>query len=596
MAESPRPHDFVAPEPEEIAKFLPAYEVQAFIAKGGMGAVYMARQKSLDRQVAIKILPSHIGGDAYLRSQFESEAKNMAKLNHPNVVSVHDFGEYCDQPYIVMEMVRGKSLYHSARGKKVDARQAGRIVRDICHGLAHAHEQGILHRDLKPANVLLDPNRTPKIGDFGLARHIKDWATDKAYGTPGYTAPEVAGNPEAVGEAADIYSVGVILYELLTGELPVKPYEPATTLANCDPAFDQLILKAIDSNPVLRYQSAKEMAKAIDRVIQQDAPMPVANRIKPVVISAVPMAKIVQTTRQVEVRPASLQMAKIIPEPAVSSHSPESAPKKLIVGPISKGQTRYAAVPSTTGSGIISGDKMLYAGLLMLVLVILTIPLDWFRPVMEQLYDLLPLNDKAEEKTELIAIDPNVKAYLHDVELVGQKGNTGLVNLDGEKVLDWSVLSGASTGGDKDKMPAGSCFLYVSTKGRYNEAKKNDIPVFFEAGGKEYAPSVNTSNKMGAKPGNGWYIIIRAPKQTKGSILVNLYMLQEWCGFDVEVTLPNKEKVPFSVSALDAGVTHIPLEIPNVKGGKFYVVKITASKDTAGDFAMGLNAVVVEAR
>ena len=286
MSNSHKPHDFIPPEPEEINQFLPAYEVQAFIAKGGMGAVYMARQKSLDRQVAIKILPSHTGGDAYWRNQFEAEAKNMAKLNHPNVVSVHDFGEYGDQPYIIMEMVRGKSLYHSARGKKVDPRQAGRIVRDICYGLAHAHDQGILHRDLKPANVLLDPERTPKIGDFGLARHVKDWASDKAYGTPGYTAPEVAGKPEAVGEATDIYSVGIMLYELLTGKLPVKSYEPVAMVANCDSAFDQIILKAIDPDPALRFRSAKAMAKAIDGVIEHKAPLPLAKKIKPLVVEA----------------------------------------------------------------------------------------------------------------------------------------------------------------------------------------------------------------------------------------------------------------------------------------------------------------------
>jgi serine/threonine protein kinase len=594
MAESPRPHDFVAPEPEEIAKFLPAYEVQAFIAKGGMGAVYMARQKSLDRQVAIKILPSHIGGDAYLRSQFESEAKNMAKLNHPNVVSVHDFGEYCDQPYIVMEMVRGKSLYHSARGKKVDARQAGRIVRDICHGLAHAHEQGILHRDLKPANVLLDPNRTPKIGDFGLARHIKDWATDKAYGTPGYTAPEVAGNPEAVGEAADIYSVGVILYELLTGELPVKPYEPATTLANCDPAFDQLILKAIDSNPVLRYQSAKEMAKAIDRVIQQDAPMPVANRIKPVVISAVPMAKIVQTTRQVEVRPASLQMAKIIPEPAVSSHSPESAPKKLIVGPISKGQTRYAGQPRRSAYGILSDSKMLFVGLVLLVVVILTIPLEWLMPVTAHFDDIFSGDEKRLGRREFVALNSNVKAHLHDVELVGVKGDRGLVNLDAGKTLDWMVLNGASTGDKKNRMAGKPYRINVTTVGNYQEAKR-DIPVFFEMKGKEYAPGVNTSNKLGAKAGDGWSVLLRLPRGHEGSVLVTLYMLQEWCGFDVEVTLSSRRVVSFAVPALDPGVTRIPIEIPNAKGGGFYEIKIKA-KDATGDFAMGLNAVHVESR
>ena len=596
MSNSHQPHDFIPPEPEEINQFLPAYEVQAFIAKGGMGAVYMARQKSLDRQVAIKILPSHTGGDAYWRNQFEAEAKNMAKLNHPNVVSVHDFGEYGDQPYIIMEMVRGKSLYHSARGKKVDPRQAGRIVRDICYGLAHAHDHGILHRDLKPANVLLDPERTPKIGDFGLARHVKDWASDKAYGTPGYTAPEVAGKPEAVGEATDIYSVGIMLYELLTGKLPAKSYEPVAMVANCDSAFDQIILKAIDPDPALRFRSAKAMAKAIDGVIEHKAPLPLAKKIKPVVVEALPVAKIVASTKRVVVKPVSLKMAKIIPEPANFDHSQGSSPKKLIVGPIIQGQTRRGSPPKRSRYNIVSDNKVLFIAVVLLVIVILTIPSKWLYSVAEEWQDFLPSNDKPEEKKELVVLDSNVKAHLHEVALVGQKGDTGLVNLDGENTLDWMVLSGAATGGKKDQKAGKPYRITVTTQGRYQEVKKSGIPVFFESKGKEYTPNVSTSNKSGAKAENGWNVLMRLPKSHKGTILVNLYMLQEWCGFDVEVTLPNKEKVPFSVPALDAGVTHIPLEIPNAKGGKFYNIKITASKDTTGDFTMGLNAVVIEKR
>lgn len=268
MPKDPQAHNFVPPEIEEIAKLLPGYEIKEFVAKGGMGAVYRARQKSLDREVAIKILPGHFVQDAGLRAQFESEAKSMAKLNHPNVISVYNFGECDGQPFIVMEMVPGKSLYHSAYGIQVEPRQAGRIIHDICLGLAHAHQHGILHRDLKPANILLNPDRMPKIGDFGLARHITDHQSDKGYWTPGYTAPEVAQDPEAVNESTDLYSVGIMLYELIAGERPEDPYVPVATRVECDPAFDQIILKAIDPSPANRYSSAKDMAEAIDEVIK----------------------------------------------------------------------------------------------------------------------------------------------------------------------------------------------------------------------------------------------------------------------------------------------------------------------------------------
>lgn len=258
--------DFTPPELEEIAELLPAYEILSFIAKGGMGAVYMARQRSLDRDVAIKILPRHFGEDAEFRASFEAEAKSMAKLNHPNLISIYDFGQIDGMLYIIMEMVQGKSLYHSAYGKTIDPTEAGRIVSGICHGLAHAHKHGILHRDIKPANILLDPSASPKIGDFGLARPVGDHESDSSFGTPGYTAPEVIHNPAAVDESTDIYAVGAILYELLTSKLPDSNYTPAATLVHCNPKFDQIIRKAMHPTPVMRYRSAKAMAEAIESI------------------------------------------------------------------------------------------------------------------------------------------------------------------------------------------------------------------------------------------------------------------------------------------------------------------------------------------
>ena len=279
MSTDPTDSDFTPPELEEIAKLLPNYEIISFIAKGGMGAVYLARQKSLDREVAIKILPPHFGEDEEFRKSFETEAKSMAKLNHPNLVGIYDFGQVDGMLYIIMEMVHGNSLYFSAYGKTIDPEEAGRIVCEICRGLANAHEQDILHRDIKPANILLDLNASPKISDFGLARPVGDHESDTAFGTPGYTAPEVVHDPAAVDESTDLYSVGAILYELLTSKLPGKPYMPAANLVKCDPRFDEIIRKAMNSNPALRYRSATAMAKAIEEIINDKNKSSAANRL-----------------------------------------------------------------------------------------------------------------------------------------------------------------------------------------------------------------------------------------------------------------------------------------------------------------------------
>lgn len=267
MSTTESPTNFTPPTIEEISELLPAYEVHSFIAQGGMGAVYMASQKSLDRPVAIKVLPRHFGADPEFRDSFEAEAKSMAKLNHPNLIGVYDFGQVDGLLYIIMELVQGKSLYHSAYGKNIAPAEAARIVRDICLGLDNAHQQGILHRDIKPANILLDPNASPKIGDFGLARPVSEHEKDSAFGTPGYTAPEVMSNPQAVDESTDIYAVGVLLYELITGKLPEQVYQPVAASHHCNPQFDQIIRKAIHPTPAMRFRTAKSLAEALKPLI-----------------------------------------------------------------------------------------------------------------------------------------------------------------------------------------------------------------------------------------------------------------------------------------------------------------------------------------
>ena len=258
-----------APAIEDLAPLFPAYEIQQFIAAGGMGAVYLARQISLDRPVAIKILARELGDDPEFRASFEAEAKAMARLNHPNLIGVYDFGEVDGMLFIVMEMVNGKSLHHSAYGRTIDPVQAGNLVAKISRGLENAHSAGILHRDIKPGNILLDADANPKIGDFGLATPMgqKTGEDEMIYGTPGYTAPEVY--HRRGDHRADIFSVGILLHELLTGKLPDGSGKPPSMICGCPRAFDVIFARATNPNEEMRYNSAGELAEALEAAVQE---------------------------------------------------------------------------------------------------------------------------------------------------------------------------------------------------------------------------------------------------------------------------------------------------------------------------------------
>lgn len=256
--------EFDLPTPEELADLLPGYSEVEFYAQGGMAAIYKGLQTSLERQVAIKVLPREYGTDEAFRLRFKAEGKAMAKLNHPNLVSIFDFGEIDGLLYIVMEFVAGETLYQHAYGTALPQLEAVKFARQVADGLAHAHGLGILHRDIKPANVLLNEKGVPKLGDFGLAEgEERAEGDDLAFGTPGYTPPEVMADPTSADEKADIFAVGVMLYELLTTQLPEEDYQPPSRLVKGNFRTDAVIQKAIQPKPALRYASAAELAKAL---------------------------------------------------------------------------------------------------------------------------------------------------------------------------------------------------------------------------------------------------------------------------------------------------------------------------------------------
>lgn len=262
------PEDFRFPSSDELSTLFPGYRISEMIAAGGMGAVYLAEQLSLSRWVALKVLPAASADDSDFRKRFEAEAKAMARLNHPNLVGVYDSGEAGGMPFIVMEYVPGGSLHEAAGGRRIDPAEVIRIVSSMCKGLAHAHENGILHRDIKPSNILMTAEAEPKIGDFGLASRTdaRTQAGEVIYGTPDYSAPEVVHHPDQVDHRADIFAIGVLIHELLTGRTPSADPRPASVICACNPAFDRIIRKATDPSPQARHASVREIAADLQAI------------------------------------------------------------------------------------------------------------------------------------------------------------------------------------------------------------------------------------------------------------------------------------------------------------------------------------------
>jgi serine/threonine protein kinase len=279
---------FTPPPIEELAAKFPQLEILELIGKGGMGAVYKARQKQLDRIVALKILPPGIGNDPAFADRFTREARALAKLNHPGIVTLYEFGESSGQFYFLMEFVDGLNLRQLLHAGRVSAREALAIVPQICDALQFAHDQGIVHRDIKPENILLDRRGRVKVADFGLAKLMgggdngpaaaahsaagSPTLTDagEVMGTPQYMSPEQIQAPGEVDHRADIYALGVVFYQMLTGELPGKKIEPPSKKVQIDVRLDEVVLKALEQKPELRYQQASVLKTQVETIVAGD--------------------------------------------------------------------------------------------------------------------------------------------------------------------------------------------------------------------------------------------------------------------------------------------------------------------------------------
>ncbi|MBL9155516.1 MAG: protein kinase [Verrucomicrobiales bacterium] len=331
---------------------LDAYEFIRLLGRGGMGAVYQARQKSLDRLVAIKILPAQLeaeseSGDFHFAERFQREARAMAKLSHPNIVAVYDFGQSRDgQFYFVMEYVEGTDLHALIRGGQMTTAHVAGWMSQICEALQYAHDKGIVHRDIKPANIMITREGQVKVADFGLAKlaggdmaeQTKLTMTNMAMGTPDYVAPEALEIGVEIDHRADLYALGVMLYEMLTGKVPRGVWKmPSVQVEGLDSRYDALIERAMDADRENRFQKASEISATIYEI---STTQPLCTSRPKLAMGSAPgpnAASVGERTRQQSPAPTKGKA----PAPPAASKSPVGLIVGLAGGAVALGLTTF---------------------------------------------------------------------------------------------------------------------------------------------------------------------------------------------------------------------------------------------------------------
>ncbi len=346
------PHAWQPPTPEALQARLSGYEVLEFLARGGMGAVYPGIQTSLGRQVAIKILPPQLrDADSQYAQRFKQEARSMAQLNHPGIVAVYDFGEMQDGTlYFVMEFIDGTDVGRMvAEQGRLSSAHAMAVTAHVCDALQYAHEHGVVHRDIKPANIMVGYDGRVKVADFGLAKsvlhqNISLTVSGHVMGTPHFVAPEALTLGMSIDHRADIYAVGVMLYQMLTGKLPQGLFEmPSMQVPGLDPRYDSIVASAMREDREQRYQQILDMRHALDAILTQpvERSQATAQTPPPRTASKAPQQR----------RPAGPQQRPVAPPPSRrKSHAGwilGIAAVAALAGGLAWWQKKPAVVPAT---------------------------------------------------------------------------------------------------------------------------------------------------------------------------------------------------------------------------------------------------------
>lgn len=284
---------FLPPSAEELAAMLPQYDIHHLIAAGGMGAVYAGSQRALDRPVAIKVLPPGAAKDGESIDRFRTEAKAMARLIHPNIPAVYDFDVSSGYCYLVMEFIDGRNVHELVTQHSLTPELTCNLIAQVCEALQFAHQRGIVHGDIKPSNLLVTQEGVLKLADFGLAQLMDAGSRESGgdyapMGTPEYAAPELWQPDVVMDHRADLYSLGCVFYEMLTGAPPEGSFQLPAGPLKLDPKIDAIISRCMQQQPAQRYQSAAEIKKDVDAIRHGAAiPATTASSAKPAAVRVV---------------------------------------------------------------------------------------------------------------------------------------------------------------------------------------------------------------------------------------------------------------------------------------------------------------------